>query len=251
MDIVFVSLGSKGNATLIRQGDTVIQIDMGVSLKRISQACGLLGINPSSIHDVFITHSHTDHVSNLYRYKNKKIYAGISALPAYEDVIYLEEGVAVDIGELTIMPFSSSHDALTPFNFVILGGGEKFGYVTDTGYIKTNGRKLLSNCDYYLMESNYDVDMLFNGPYSASLKKRIHGKKGHLSNLDSALYLSEFMGKKTKQVFLGHLSDENNTPDKALVTYLDVLNGQKKDISGVQIIAIPQKTTQIGGQLLK
>ncbi len=251
MKIVFASLGSKGNATLIQEGDTLIQIDMGVSLKCVRAGLEVLGKSFSDIEALFITHEHTDHIKGLPLYKNKiPVYTGEGTLPGIPEERFLHEGEAIDIGELTIMPFRSSHDAVHPFNFVILGGGKKFGYVTDTGYIRSRGLKALKNCDYYLMESNYDIQMLMNGKYTAYLKRRIHGKKGHLSNIDSALYCSEIMGSKTRQIFLGHMSDDNNLPEVALKTYYDVFEEQNVSLEGIKLIAIPQKTLQIGGELL-
>ena len=251
MDIVFASLGSKGNATLIREGDTLIQIDMGVTLKCVRAGLDVLGKTFSDIQALFVTHEHCDHIKGVPMYKNKiPVYTGEGTLPDIPEERFLHEGEAIEVGELMILPFRSSHDAVHPFNFIILGGGKKFGYVTDTGYIRARGLKALKNCDYYLMESNYDVEMLMHGSYPPPLKRRIHGKQGHLSNIDSALYCSELIGPKTKQIFLGHISDENNLPDVALETYYDVLTEQNVDFKDIKIIAIPQKTMQIGGGLL-
>ena len=252
MDIVFVSLGSKGNATLIRQGETIIQIDMGVTLKAMRQGLQALNASVSDIDALFLTHEHTDHIQGLPRYKkaHMEIFAGEGTLAGLDENHCLQEGEAVDVGELTILPFRSSHDATNPMNFIILGGGKKFGYVTDTGLIRPLGRQLLTDCNYYLMESNYGIKELMEGSYPPPLKRRIHGKKGHLSNKDSALYLAEFLGPKTEQVFLGHISLENNTPELALATYRETLLEKEVDIDAFKIIAIPQLTMQIGGDLL-
>lgn len=250
MDIVFVSLGSKGNATLIRQGDTLIQVDMGVSLKAIKGGLSRLGLSryPDAL---FITHEHADHIKGLDLYHDKiPVYAGEDTILGLDEEHVLREGEAVDIGELTVLPFASSHDAYNPMNFIILGGGKKFGYVTDTGYIRKHGCSLLHNCDYLLMESNYGVQELLEGPYPPFLKKRIRGKKGHLSNIDSALYCCNFLGEKTKQVFLGHISLENNTPELALKTYQEVFESKGISQEDFTLIAIPQLTMQVGGDLL-
>lgn len=250
MDIVFVSLGSKGNATLIKEGDTLIQIDMGVSKKAVRAGLDVLGADFSSIQALFVTHEHSDHIKGLPLYHDRiPVYAGKGTLPDIPKDRYLIEGEAVEIGDLTVLPFRSSHDAYNPMNFIVLGGGKKFGYVTDTGLIRPNGQALLKNCDYYLMESNYGLKELLEGPYPAPLKRRIHGKKGHLSNMDSALYFADFLGPKTKQLFLGHISDENNTPELALETYAKVLE-EKGVQTDVRIVAIPQLTMQLGGDLL-
>ncbi len=250
MNIVFVSLGSKGNATLIQEGDTLIQIDMGVSLKAVSRGLAVLGKDFKDIQALFLTHEHTDHIGGLGLYHGHvPVYAGEGTVGNLDEEHCLEEGISVEIGDLTILPFRSSHDAVNPMNFILFGGGKKLGYVTDTGTIRKTGQALLQNCDYYLMESNYDVKELLQGSYPAFLKKRINGKKGHLSNIDSAKYSVSFLGPKTKQIFLGHISLENNTPELALKTYQEVF--RENEVSEeIKIIAIPQLTLQIGGDLL-
>lgn len=252
MDIVFVSLGSKGNATLIRQGDTIIQVDMGVTLKAVRGGLTYLDASLSDISALFITHEHNDHIRGLPLYRNKDIdvYASKGTLDELDEDHILHEGEAVDIGEFSILPFKSSHDAANPMNYIILAGGKKFGYVTDTGMIRPRGLALLKNCDYYLFESNYGVKELLTGSYPPPLKRRIHGKKGHLSNIDSALYLTDLIGPKTKQIFLGHISDENNTPELALSTYREVFRDKGVSLDEIKLYAIPQLTLQIGGDLL-
>ena len=252
MDIVFVSLGSKGNATLIRQGDTIIQVDMGVSLRAVKRGLEVLDASVEDIDALFVTHEHNDHIRGLplYQRREKEIYAGKGTIPGLKGEHVLYEGEAVEVGEFTVLPFRSSHDANNPMNFIILAGGKKFGYVTDTGYIRPNGLALLRDCDYYLMESNYGVKELMEGPYPPALKRRIHGKRGHLSNIDSATYLASLIGPKTKQVFLGHISLENNTPELAYETYMAVLKEKGVDLQNVQIVAIPQLTMHLGGDLL-
>ena len=251
MDLVFVSLGSKGNATLIRQDDTIIQVDMGVPLKAVKEGLDILDAKKEDISALFITHEHSDHVGCLPLYHDRiPIYAGEGTILGLDEEHKLHEGESVDIGELTILPFRASHDACNPMNFIIFGGGMKLGYVTDTGVILKNGLSLLKNCDYYLMESNYGVKELLQGSYPAYLKRRINGRKGHLSNIDSAKYCASFLGPRTKQIFLGHISDENNTPELALETYQRVFVEEEIDRSDIKIVAIPQRTLQIGGDLL-
>lgn len=250
MDIVFASLGSKGNATLIQEGDTLIQVDMGVTLKSVARGLKILNRDFNDIQALFVTHEHSDHIGGLGLYHGRvPVYCGEGTLPDIDEEHILEEGISVEVGDLTILPFCSSHDAYNPMNFIIFGGGKKFGYVTDTGTILKTGQTLLYNCDYYLMESNYGVYELAHGKYPEYLKKRIRSKVGHLSNIDSAKFCASFIGPKTKQVFLGHISDENNHPEIALTTYREVF--EKKGISkDIKITAIPQLTLQIGGDLL-
>ena len=128
--------------------------------------------------------------------------------------IMLEE---LRIGDLVIEPFATSHDAKEPCGFIIREGDLRFGYCTDTGVITPHIHDLLRNCDGIVLESNHCPDMLKNGPYPESLKRRIRSKKGHLSNPDAAACLRDF-GRDVPLVILAHLSETNNTAEKAMGT---------------------------------
>ena len=117
-------------------------------------------------------------------------------------------------------------------------------YVTDTGYINHKYFDLLSNRNLYIMESNYDVEMLNNGKYPFKLRQRILSDKGHLSNYDSAKYLSEFIGDNTKYILLAHLSEENNTEDIAYDTLIEKLKNDNIYIPDI-IITKQDKETEL------
>ncbi len=251
MKIVFVSSGSKGNATLLSYGNTLIQIDMGVPKKQVKVGLDLLGNRFEDIDGVFITHEHADHVSGLPLYhRSIKTFASPHTLNRDDTDVVLTPGEAVMVGDILVMPFSSSHDAANPLNFCFFCGEEKLAYITDTGKIFDENLPLLKNCDYYLFESNHDLKMLRESSRPEALKRRIHGRHGHLSNRQATQYLCSLVGPRTKQIFLGHISDECNTTDLALKSLKDGLQKKGVDCSLIKIIAIPQKTLQIGGELL-
>lgn len=115
------------------------------------------------------------------------------------------------IGDIHVDVVKTSHDAPDSVGYIINGSDKSLAYITDTGYINEKYFPKLKNKDLYIMESNHDIEMLNNGPYPFKLRQRILGDKGHLSNYDSARYLSTFMGNKTKHIILAHLSEKNNT----------------------------------------
>lgn len=213
----FVSSGSKGNASIFYDGESLIQIDMGISLKTLRKGLALYNKDIEDIDACFITHEHADHVKGVPLFKGKiPVYASKGTL---KDIREIYPGEGMEIGKFTLIPFSVSHDAANPVNYLIMHEGIRFAYVTDTGYVPEEAYPLLKNCDYYLFESNHDIKMLRSSSRPASLKNRIKGKQGHLSNLQAAEALSELIGENTKAIYLAHLSEECNEEEIALATF--------------------------------
>lgn len=241
MKALFVGSGSKGNASVFISGDTIIEIDAGLSLKRVHIALGPYGKSRQDLQALFITHNHSDHVSQLHIMMKDmaKVYAGEFAIDE-EGYTTIEPGVGVDIGPFNIIPFSSHHDAPNPLNFILLVEGMKIGYVTDTGYIDDLGLAMLSNCDYYVFESNYEPSLLEASSRPAWLKQRIRGKTGHLSNKQCGQYLKKLIGDKTKTVFLAHLSEECNTEMDALNSAHNAISKIKNKRKDLKVICLKQ-----------
>ena len=231
MRVVVLSSGSRGNTTYIESGNTKILIDAGNSCKYIVNSLKGIGIEASELDGIFITHTHSDHVKGLKVFLNKynvKVYCSnlmreeLDYISNYE---IIDEGI-VNIGSIAMNVIKTSHDVSSSFGYVIEGNKKVVVYVTDTGYINKKYFPLLTNRDLYIFESNHDIEMLNNGPYSFSLRQRILGDKGHLSNYDSALYLSKFVGEKTKCIMLAHLSEKNNDPSIAYDTLVERLDNR-------------------------
>ena len=157
----------------------------------------------------------------------------------------LYEGNKANINDIEINFIKTSHDAPGSIGFVIKTKDKSIVYITDTGYINNKYFEVLKNHNLYIMESNHDVTMLMEGNYPHQLKKRILGNKGHLSNDDAAYYLSEFIGDKTKTVILAHLSDDNNTYEKALDTVSNVLKSKNKKVKNIIVAKQKQRTELI------
>jgi phosphoribosyl 1,2-cyclic phosphodiesterase len=126
------------------------------------------------------------------------------------------------IGDFTVEPFATSHDAAEPCGFVIAEGDVRLGYCTDTGVMTPKMHDLLRTCDGIVLESNHCPEMLANGPYPESLKRRIRSNRGHLSNPAAAACLRDF-GRDVPEVILAHLSEINNTPERAFGSARDGL----------------------------
>lgn len=245
----FIGSGSKGNATLIQYENTLIQVDMGVSLRRLKEGLDALGKSFEDISGVFITHEHHDHVGTLHMLKKRgvKVYATPSTVPHLVD-IKIKPGEGFAIGEIEVLPFSSSHDASDPLNFIFSFGEERFAYVTDTGTIEKENKKLLKDCSYYLFESNYDKEMLRLSGRPEVLQARIRGRYGHLGNEQSATYMCSFIGPHTKKIYLAHLSEDCNTPEVALATYAEIFAKKKVDFPMEKVIPLKQWERVEGGE---
>jgi len=247
ISFVVVGSGSKGNATLLFDEETLIQIDMGLPMRRISAALESIKKNKSDLQGILITHEHTDHIKNLSMYKGKvPIYASKGTIDHYDHEVVPFD--SFEIGTLSVIPFMTSHDAANPVGYVIISGKTKLVYLTDSGYIPEESLDYLRDADYYIMESNHDLKMLMKSNRPAILKRRIKGDEGHLSNLDSAIYLSELVGPKTKEIYLAHLSEECNLPELALEAYQKTF--KKKEVPyDINIVCLKQNEAIRGGNL--
>ena len=173
-----------------------------------------------------VSHEHSDHIKGVgilsRRYK-LPVYISSETQNCSRDILgNLPETVSVQCGKtfrinsLSIRPFSLSHDAADPAGFIFSSGNIKIGIATDLGIATSMVKSHLKDCNALILEANHDPDMLINGPYPWPLKQRVKGKTGHLSNADSGLLLKELLHEKLTHVILAHLSETNNTPEKAL-----------------------------------
>lgn len=243
MRVKVLSSGSSGNTTYIEYENTKILIDIGNSCKYVADKLKEMRIDPNKIDAILITHTHVDHIKGLKVFSKKYnpvIYAtkGILNELDYIDNYYLIDKNELTIGDIHVDVVKTSHDAPDSVGYIINGSDKSLAYITDTGYINEKYFPKLKNKDLYIMESNHDIEMLNNGPYPFKLRQRILGDKGHLSNYDSARYLSTFMGNKTKHIILAHLSEKNNTEQLAYETLVKRLKDEEN--LGPEIIIAKQ-----------
>jgi phosphoribosyl 1,2-cyclic phosphodiesterase len=194
------------------------------------------------------THDHGDHAGGVRFIDVEKRYAtrGTVALEPDHELVHYEPR---QFGAFTITPLPTSHDALDGVGFVIENGGQKLVYMTDTGYISQANMAYMKNADYYIIESNHNVRMLLQTDRAFTLIQRILGDTGHLSNEDSAMYLTELVGEKTKEIFLAHLSEEANAPEVALKAHLTIYQRKYLDIDKIRVVPAPQYGVVSGGSL--
>lgn len=223
----FASLGSgsRGNATLIEQGQTLLMVDNGFSVRQTRSRLDRLGRSPEQITAILVTHEHADHSTGVEAFARKydiPVWASHGTAMALKWVSDSDRVQCFDshqsfmIESITVRPVAVPHDAREPTQFVFQHEAQKLGVLTDVGSITPHIRQAFSGCDALLLECNYDPQMLNSGPYPPALKNRVAGDWGHLSNQQAAGFLSELDQSRLQRMVLAHLSEKNNQPDLAL-----------------------------------
>ncbi|CDF59010.1 MBL fold metallo-hydrolase [Thermobrachium celere] len=244
MDFCTLYSGSSGNSIYIGTHRTKILVDAGLSGKKIQEALLEIGVNPSEIKAILITHEHDDHIKAagiLSRRFNIPIYANAETWIAMESQIgdVKEENIKVfnryepfEIGDITVIPFKIPHDASNPCGYSFVEKNKKISIATDIGHASLEVKNNIKDSDLILLESNHDVEMLKVGPYPYHLKRRVLSDIGHLSNEDCGRTIVDILNSRIKKVVLGHLSKINNYPELAYRTVVSILesNGIKDGV---------------------
>ena len=225
----FLSLysSSSGNSILISNDDTNILIDAGVSASKICASLDEAGISPHEVDAIFVTHEHSDHISGI-RVLARKYNISVFALSSTMDCILrnapdippgcphiITASNVYDIRSMRVKPFVTPHDSSSSVGYVVESEGKRYAVATDTGSITKAMLSNLAGCEAVVIEANHDIAMLRCGPYPYALKKRILSDEGHLSNDRCAWLATQLAIWGTKRILLGHLSEQNNTPQKA------------------------------------
>ena len=247
MNIYVLNSGSRGNATLFEDDGHLYLIDMGVPLFVLKEGLEKLNHKMIDIEAMFLTHEHYDHTKGIQYLDPLPIYTTKGTWDA-PNVVEITPYKSFKINNLTVTPVSLSHDVVDPVGFIFENKEEKFVYITDTGYIPSKTLDYLANADYYVMESNYDYKMLLNCGRPMSLVRRISSETGHLSNKDSARYMVNLIGEKTKQIILAHISLESNSHEVALATYEKIFKKAHISLDKIQIICADQFEMTLGGK---
>jgi phosphoribosyl 1,2-cyclic phosphodiesterase len=218
----FASLGSgsRGNATLIQYAETTVMVDCGFSISETELRLARLDVDPASIAAILVTHEHTDHASGVMRFALKhriavRCTAGTRQAcleRGFETAEPFDNHGKFEIGDIQVTPVAVPHDAREPTQFLFDGGAHRFGLLTDVGSVTPHMRRMFSGCAALLLECNHDRDMLEDGPYPPSLKHRVGGPLGHLSNAQAADLLRSLDKQWLQHLVAAHLSDKNNTP---------------------------------------
>jgi phosphoribosyl 1,2-cyclic phosphodiesterase len=220
--------GSAGNSAFLATSKTRILIDAGLSVRDLTRRLDAIGEKPEDLDAVVITHEHSDHVAGLARLirmrakKKRPVPVFVSRLTAplidWEDlesppVERFQAGSGWMIGNIAVESFTIPHDAVDPVGFCFHAEGIKIGIATDLGYVPDSIKVHLRRVQVLLLESNHDVEMLRVGPYPWSVKQRVMGRNGHLSNTHTCDYLENDLDQGVQTLILGHLSEQNNHPE--------------------------------------
>jgi phosphoribosyl 1,2-cyclic phosphodiesterase len=225
--------GSSGNACVVQAGSTVLLIDLGIGPRVLKWRLEPIGLKPTDVDHLLITHEHTDHTKGiehlLKRNPDVAIHASrgtIRALPApaKERAAQLRVGRPLSVGSIDVHAFRTSHDGAESVGFRLEHDGRTLGYATDLGCYSKQTVRHLSGCDALVVESNHCPELLRCGPYPPFLKSRVAGRRGHLSNLQCRSLLEEVLHPGLRHVTLAHLSETNNTPDVAVATISELLS---------------------------
>jgi len=217
--------GSSGNACYVESDNARILIDAGLSAREIERRLGQVGVSPSSLNGLIVTHEHSDHIKGagplarryeLPVYINRKtLDTGRKNLGKLSLPVIIETGQTLTINDLNVETFTKCHDAVDPVGVVLSLNGTKIGVATDLGRSTRLIEDRLKGCHALILEFNHDPVMLEQGPYPLYLKRRIKGRDGHLSNEKAGDLLKAVCHDNLKQVVLAHLSEKNNLPEKA------------------------------------
>lgn len=244
INFIPIASGSSGNCIFIGTENTKILIDAGISGKKIEKALEDINICLTDIDAILVTHEHSDHIDGvgiISRRYNIPVYATngtwenmlhkVGKIPKInKNLIYPNEKFILN--DLCIYPFPVPHDAKEPICYSVFYKNYKISILTDLGHITKDVIENIKHCNILFVESNHDVNMIKNSSYPYILKQRILGKYGHISNETAGQLLACVINDKLENVFLGHLSKENNTPDLAYLTVTSILDefGIKVDL---------------------
>lgn len=218
--------GSSGNSLLVQAGETTLLVDCGFTMKESIARMYQLGVSPSDLDAVLISHEHGDHVKGVgplsrkfgleiwcthgtYHRARDNRFASVRIFHAHESFV---------IGNILVDPFPTPHDAAESCQFVFSVENTRFANVTDLGACTPHVKSKLKGVHGLVVECNYDNEMLRNGPYPPSLQARIRSDYGHLGNDQAGELLKELDHADLQQIMLGHLSEQNNSDAKALAT---------------------------------
>ena len=236
-----------GNCLYVESDNTKLLIDAGVSLKKIEKGLDTINVSPSSLDGILVTHEHSDHIQslgNLSKKFNLPVFANsetFDAMPKQTDKISTENinkfkiKQKFSINDIEITPFAIPHDAANPCGFNISCNDDKISIATDIGHMTNEILKQLEGSKFVLLESNYDTEVLKLSKYPFSLKQRIAGPNGHLSNEVASKVINYLLHDNLKTAMLGHLSKESNFPELAYQTVVNELINSNSDVSKLSL----------------
>ncbi len=222
--VCVLASGSSGNCIHVESPATALLIDAGLSARETLRRMATAGLDPARLQAICVSHEHSDHVAGLaqlHKQLGVPLYANGDTARAIRGAEHLPwnlftDGCPFAVGDIEILPFPLPHDAYAPVGFVLTRGAARLGVATDLGMPTQLARERLRGCQTLVLEANHDETLVHSSFRPWSLKQRILGRQGHLSNETAAALLADVAGDTLRQVFLAHLSRECNQLDLAL-----------------------------------
>lgn len=221
--------GSNGNCIFVEAGGVRLLLDAGISGLQAERRLAAFGRDIRKVHGLIISHDHRDHIqcAGVFQRKfhiplfatEKTLAAGRGSLGKLTDLRTFRRGQKLLFGDVAVETIPTPHDGADGSAFVIDDGRRRLGIFTDLGHVFAGLKEAMASVDAAMLESNYDPEMLANGPYPYFLQQRILGPGGHISNAESAELVRQCAGTRLKWLCLAHLSEQNNTPKLALATH--------------------------------
>lgn len=225
VQLTILGSGSNGNCAYLETDEARILIDAGFSARQTRQRLASIGKAPEGLTGILVTHEHTDHINGLLGLSSKlkiPIYCNRLTRESIElqfqsrfDCRVFSTGASFEVGDVVVETFSVPHDASDPVGFMLHTTGGKIGFLTDLGHATKLALQRVRAANVLLLETNHDLKMLQDSDRPWSLKQRIAGRHGHLSNDDAADAAEEIMSTDLRHIYLGHLSRECNLPELA------------------------------------
>ena len=252
--ICILASSSAGNSTFIATGHTRILVDAGLSAREICGRLTAIGESVESLDAVLVSHEHGDHVSGLLPLLRKagkaRLYMTRLSAPCidwgkYEPRYpqFFHAGQTFRIGDIGVQTFTVPHDSVDPVGFCLTVDGIRIGLVTDLGYIPDSVRVHLRGAEFLMLESNHDLDMLKVGPYPWSVKQRVMGRNGHLSNSIVSDYILDGLDSCVRTLVLTHLSEHNNHPAIVHMSAAQAIG--RRGIPANLVVSMPRAQSQV------
>lgn len=266
MHFISFGSGSSGNCSYVGTDTEGVLIDAGVDPKNVFTWLAQSGVTPEMVKGLLLTHDHGDHVRYAYAIARRNKHIRIYCTPKTMNGILRRHSISRRIMErhepifkeipfvlagLRFTAFDVSHDGTDNAGFMIEHDTQHFVVATDMGSITARASHYMTQADYLMIEANYDAVMLEQGSYPEYLKNRIRAGNGHLDNKVAADFVAQNYTGRLKYVFLCHLSNDNNTPEKALHEVRSALEARGVTVGGgegtlgdlvkdVQLVALPR-----------
>ena len=237
MQVISLQSGSNGNCVYVETEGVKLLLDAGISGLQAQRRLALHGRDIRGVDAVVISHDHVDHCRSmgiLHRKFALPIHVTVDTYQAaaryglgeIAALCHFRSGQTLRFGKVAVETIPTPHDGVDGVAFVVNDGCRRLGILTDLGHVFHGLAEVLESLDAVLLESNYDPEMLADGPYPVWLKERIRGPGGHISNVESAELLQKTASKRMQWACLAHLSQDNNTPAVALRTHRRIVGGE-------------------------